>query len=201
MSASCVSILPACPAVWPILWFNRLNARLCFFKLSPILVRERINLAAARLDPSAIFFSFFITPASCDLGVRSLRRTCKAVLAVLFSNTFINAAILRIMGRTVRESIYVGALLAQIGELSFLLAAASFRYHIISDFAYHATIATIAISLLLNPAWIYGVRKVLDRYFVNSDSFKEVEGPLTGKSIINWPGFCSRLKGSYVCCF
>ena len=76
------------------------------------------------------------------------------VLLVLISNTLINALILRVLGHPWRESLYAGALLAQIGEFSFVLAALGLQVHLISEFAYQTTIAAITLSIILSPAWV-----------------------------------------------
>lgn len=76
------------------------------------------------------------------------------VLTVLGTNHFINTGILRYFGNTWQESIYGGALLAQIGELSFILAALAFEDAIISDFGYKMAILVIALTLLISPFWI-----------------------------------------------
>lgn len=83
------------------------------------------------------------------------------VIIVLVSNTFLNGLILRMLGYRWRESMYAGALLAQIGEFSFVLAAVGFTSHIISDIAYQYTIAVIALSLIVSPFWIQAARRLL----------------------------------------
>ncbi len=83
--------------------------------------------------------------------------------AVLFTNTLINAVILRLLGDSWRESFYAGALLAQIGEFSFVLAAIGIQSNIISQYGYQLTIATIALSLLVSPAWIGLNKRLLQR--------------------------------------
>lgn len=83
------------------------------------------------------------------------------VLIVLLTNTFINGIILRLFGETWRDSLYAGSLLSQIGEFSFVLAAVGIQAHIISDFGYQMTISIISISLLLSPAWIMLIKKVI----------------------------------------
>lgn len=45
------------------------------------------------------------------------------LIVVLVSNTLLNGMILRLLGFRWRESLYAGAMLAQIGEFSFVLAA------------------------------------------------------------------------------
>lgn len=83
--------------------------------------------------------------------------------AVLLSNTFINAVILRTLGDSWKDSFYAGALLSQIGEFSFVLAAIGIQSNIISHFGYQLTIATIALSLLVSPAWIGVSKRLLHR--------------------------------------
>lgn len=79
-------------------------------------------------------------------------------LAVFLGNTAINALIFRGLGDPWRYSIYAGAMLAQIGEFSFVLAAVGAKGDLISEFTYRLVIAVIALSLLLSPAWIATVK-------------------------------------------
>jgi CPA2 family monovalent cation:H+ antiporter-2 len=83
------------------------------------------------------------------------------VLLILVVNTFINAGILRLLGDPWKESLYVGAMLAQIGEFSFVLAAVGINSHAISEYGYQLVISTIAVSLLFSPAWIMLMRRML----------------------------------------
>lgn len=83
------------------------------------------------------------------------------VLIVLVSNTLLNGIILKFLGYRWRESFYAGAMLAQIGEFSFVLAAVGLSKGIITGIAYQYTIAVIALSLLVSPFWIQAARKIL----------------------------------------
>ena len=83
------------------------------------------------------------------------------VVAVLIGNTLLNGLILRVLGYSWKESIYAGAMLAQIGEFSFVLAALGLQIEIISQTAYQYTIAVIALSLLMSPMWIAAARRIL----------------------------------------
>lgn len=85
------------------------------------------------------------------------------VLGVLLTNTFINALILRALGDTWRTSLYSGALLAQIGEFSFVLASVGLQAGIIEGFSYQVTIAVIALSLLFSPPWIAASKLLIHR--------------------------------------
>ena len=83
------------------------------------------------------------------------------VIAVIITNTFINAVIIRLMGDSWPDSLYSGALLSQIGEFSFVLAAVGMQSKLVSDYGYQLTVTVIALSLMISPAWIATSRKLL----------------------------------------
>ncbi len=85
------------------------------------------------------------------------------VFLVILTNTFINGAILKVLGESWRDSLYAGTMLSQIGEFSFVLAAVGIQAHIISDYGYQMTVAIISISLLISPPWIMFVKYFLNR--------------------------------------
>lgn len=85
------------------------------------------------------------------------------VLAVLLTNMFINAVILRVLGEDWHDSLYAGALLSQIGEFSFVLSAVGIQAAIITKYSYQMTLAIISLSLLLSPVWIRIVKWLLSR--------------------------------------
>jgi CPA2 family monovalent cation:H+ antiporter-2 len=76
------------------------------------------------------------------------------VTVIVVINTLLNAAILRLLGSAWRRAAYAGALLSQIGEFSFILAALAHTGRILPDEDYRLIVAIIAISLILSPAWI-----------------------------------------------
>ena len=82
------------------------------------------------------------------------------VVVIVIVNTLLNAAILRLLGSSWRRAGYAGALLSQIGEFSFILAALAHTGRILPDDDYRLIVAIIAISLILSPAWI-GLCKTL----------------------------------------
>lgn len=83
--------------------------------------------------------------------------------AVLFSNTVVNAAILRVFGRPWADSFAVAAFLAPIGEFSFVLVAVGRETGLIGDYAYQLTMCVIASGLILCPLWLGFSRRVLQR--------------------------------------
>lgn len=83
------------------------------------------------------------------------------VLAVFLTNTLINAIILKWLGDSWRDTLYAGALLSQIGEFSFVLAAVGLQASIINQVGYQTVIQVIAVSLILSPAWIMTIKFLL----------------------------------------
>ena len=83
------------------------------------------------------------------------------VIAVILTNTFINAAIIRMLGDSWPDSLYSGALLSQIGEFSFVLAAVGMQANLINNYGYQLTVTVIALSLMISPAWIALSRRLL----------------------------------------
>ncbi|WP_258100577.1 cation:proton antiporter domain-containing protein [Marinoscillum pacificum] len=83
------------------------------------------------------------------------------VLSVLFTNTLINSLIVRFLGETWRDSFYTGALLAQIGEFSFILGATAFITELISEYSYQLIISVISLTLIISPLWIFLMRKIV----------------------------------------
>lgn len=83
------------------------------------------------------------------------------VVAVLLTNTLINAVIFRLLGGSWRRSLYAGALLSQVGEFSFVLAAVGLQAGLISDFGYQLALAVIALSLLGSTICITALKPLL----------------------------------------
>jgi CPA2 family monovalent cation:H+ antiporter-2 len=115
------------------------------------------------LEPlHVIFVAVFFVSVGMLIDPAFLRDHLWQILAlvggVLLTNTFLNAIILRLLDNAWRDALYSGALLSQIGEFSFVLAAVGLHANIVTQNAYQTTVAVIAISLLASPAWIGLVR-------------------------------------------
>ncbi|MCB1672419.1 MAG: cation:proton antiporter, partial [Pseudomonadales bacterium] len=85
------------------------------------------------------------------------------VVLVLLVNTLINAGLLKLLGVDAWDSVYGGALLAHVGEFSFVLAAIGLNVMIVTEVSYQLTVATIALTLFLGPVWVGLVRRMLGR--------------------------------------
>ncbi|GAB4521350.1 MAG: cation:proton antiporter [Haliangiales bacterium] len=85
------------------------------------------------------------------------------VLAAVVTNTVVNGLSFLALGESRRSSLYGGALLSQIGEFSFILAAMGLAAGIVDELGYQLAIAAICVSLIVSPAWISTVRVLVGR--------------------------------------
>lgn len=124
------------------------------------------SLAHATLNSFRIVFValFFVSIGfliDIPLVFREFWQVGLIVLAVFVTNTVINAGILVYLGDNLKESVYAGALLAQIGEFSFVLGAYGLAAGIIEARAYSIIVAVTAITLLLSPFWVLLFKRCL----------------------------------------
>lgn len=82
------------------------------------------------------------------------------VLVVFLINSTINTIVMKIFCKDWRISIYSAALLAQIGEFSFVLGSTGFHTGIIGEYMYQLVVSSIALSLLFSPFWISLARRL-----------------------------------------
>tara|TARA_R110001592_G_scaffold17138_1_gene72664 strand:+ start:2812 stop:4011 length:1200 start_codon:yes stop_codon:yes gene_type:complete len=112
-----------------------------------------------------VFVALFFVSIGMLIDLNFLKENIGVVMLfvffVFFANNLINAITMRILGVSWRESIYTGAILAQIGEFSFILGSTGFAIGMISDYGYQLTISIISITLIISPIWIALVRKIV----------------------------------------
>ncbi|ATX79761.1 transporter, CPA2 family [Mariprofundus aestuarium] len=121
------------------------------------------------LEPFRVIFValFFVSVGmlvDISLILQNWLQISLLVLAVFVTNMAINALILKGLGSCWGDSIYAGALLAQIGEFAFVLAAVGMHAGVIVEASYQLIIAVISLTLLLSPAWV-----TLTRYMLNKN--------------------------------
>jgi CPA2 family monovalent cation:H+ antiporter-2 len=114
-----------------------------------------------------IFVAIFFVSIGMMIDIGFLIVHIKTILFILFAvyigNHFINATVINFFIKDWKKSLYGGALLAQIGELSFILASSAFYANIITDFSYKLTIIVISLTLLISPFWIGLTRKLVNK--------------------------------------
>jgi CPA2 family monovalent cation:H+ antiporter-2 len=146
-----------------------------FFKLSPFLgaFLAGIYVRATRetdwihvtLEPFYIFFVaiFFVSVGmmlDMDFVLENWGIILLLVGLVFILNTAVNTGMMRLLGEPWCESFLGGAMLAQVGEFSFVILAVGEQRGIVSDFTYQIILALITLTLILSPAWIALFRKL-----------------------------------------
>lgn len=101
--------------------------------------------------------------------------TVLAVVTIL--KTAINIGILHMLGKPWDRAFQVGVTVAQVGEFSFILAAAALSRGVVSDDGYRLLVAVIALSLVISPLWLIIARRlhdIISLHIVRRDSLGEV---------------------------
>ncbi len=84
------------------------------------------------------------------------------VVGVLVVKSLANIVILRLVGLSWTDAYQAGLIIGQIGEFSFVLAAAGLANQVLDPVGYKLAISVIVLSLLISPLWMSAVRRVHD---------------------------------------
>lgn len=118
------------------------------------------------LMPFRVFFmAFFFVAVGLQLDIKFFSQHTLTILlisiAVLFSNSVINAVLFRVTKNSWRDSIYAGALLSQIGEFSFVLITTASSLGLIGPFMYQITLAVITLTMAFTTIWLMVIQKLI----------------------------------------
>ncbi len=120
---------------------------------------RQLHWVEAHLEPFRIvLMGVFFLSVGLALDVSFLTRNAPQIAALiaaaLIINTVVNGLALRLLGYPMRRAIYGGALLAQVGEFSFVLAAVGLASGLITNHGYQLSLSVISGTLIVGPAWI-----------------------------------------------
>ena len=114
-----------------------------------------------------IFVAVFFISVGAQIDLIFLQEHITIILGLMFTvfvvNQAVNSVVLKVFGSQWREAIIGGALLAQIGEMSFLVCFTAYSSQIITEFGYNAGICLISLTLLCSPLWIGMMELVVRR--------------------------------------
>jgi len=112
-----------------------------------------------------LFVAIFFISIGLQLDFQFIYNNALAIsvviIAVYLTNHLINSVVLRLFSCPWKEAILGGALLAQIGELSFLLGSSAYKLEIIESYSYQFTISLISLTLIISPFWITLTEKLI----------------------------------------
>lgn len=120
------------------------------------------------LRPFKIFFvSLFFVSIGVMLDLNYILEHYKTILVVtaivLLINSFVAAAVFRLLQFPLRQSIYAGALLSQTGEFGLLACSLAFQMKIIDQDFFKSALAIAGLSLALGTIWMSLVRRMIYR--------------------------------------
>lgn len=119
-----------------------------------------------------IFVAVFFISVGAQIDLMFLRENIQIIVGLMFVvfilNQAVNSIVLKVFGSEWKEALIGGALLAQIGEMSFLVCFTAYSSKIISEFGYNAGICLISLTLLFSPLWIAAIERVVNRNKSNS---------------------------------
>ncbi len=114
-----------------------------------------------------LFVSFFFISVGLQIDLTFIYKNLWAISTTIFvvyvTNHLLNSLVLRVFSCDWKEALLGGALLAQIGELSFLLSSTAFSLGIIENFGYNFTISLISLTLVVSPFWIAITERMIRR--------------------------------------
>ena len=112
-----------------------------------------------------IFVAVFFISIGAQIDLLFLRDNLNIIvmlmLIVFIVNHLVNGAVLRVFGSPWKEAALGGALLAQIGEMSFLVCFTAYNSSIITEFGYNIGICLISLTLLFSPLWIVMTERLI----------------------------------------
>jgi CPA2 family monovalent cation:H+ antiporter-2 len=117
------------------------------------------------LEPFYVFFvAIFFVSVGMMLDLKFLLDNWGIILLlvglVFLLNTAVNAGMMRMLGESWKESLLGGAMLAQVGEFSFVILSVGGQSGVVSNFTYQTILALITVTLILSPAWIALFRRL-----------------------------------------
>ncbi len=117
------------------------------------------------LEPFYIFFvAIFFVSVGMMLDLKFLVNNWGIILLlvglVFILNTAVNTGMMRLLGESWKESLLGGAMLAQVGEFSFVILSVGERTGVVTNFTYQIILALITVTLILSPAWILFFRRI-----------------------------------------
>lgn len=108
----------------------------------------------------AIFFISIGAQINIEFLLSNLLPLGLVLIAVYVLNQFINTLILKTYNNSWKDAFFGGAMLAQIGELSFLICITALNLDILTQYAYDFTISLISLTICISPFWILITEKI-----------------------------------------
>ena len=125
---------------------------------------ERSLVLRASLPIQSILLMVFFLSIGLLIDLEFLWHNLAVILfalaAMIVLKTLINTAILRLLGVDLERAFLSGIIMAQLGEFSFIVAAAGLSTGAIDTPQYQIALTVIALSLIISPIWLVTLRRL-----------------------------------------
>jgi CPA2 family monovalent cation:H+ antiporter-2 len=139
-------------------------------------VSEPMERATQPIQSLLMMVFFLSIGLLIDLGFiwENIGAVALWLLVVTLFKTILNIGILRALGTPWNQAFLAGTVMGQIGEFSFVIAAAAFTAGLITPEGQRMAVAIIALSLVVSPLWQVMARRIDDAAAVGITSFREI---------------------------
>lgn len=139
-------------------------------------VSEAMERATQPIQSLLMMVFFLSIGLLIDLGFiwANIGAVALWLLVVTLFKTILNIGILRALGTPWNQAFLAGTVMGQIGEFSFVIAAAAFTAGLITPEGQRMAVAIIALSLVVSPLWQVMARRIDDAAAVGITSFREI---------------------------
>ncbi len=124
--------------------------------------REQMIQSVRPIQSILVMVFFLSIGLLIDLGfiAENIGTVLALLLVVTLFKTALNVGILRLLGEQWQRAFLQGVLISQLGEFSFLLAAAGLATGAIGEEGSKLVISVTVLSLILSPFWLVTARRV-----------------------------------------
>ncbi|TNB48346.1 cation:proton antiporter [Martelella lutilitoris] len=125
-------------------------------------LRSRVIPVVEPIQSVLLVIFFLSIGLLIDLGFiwNNLLTVLLAAVGVVAAKSVLNVMLLRWTGSSAQTALVAGLSMAQVGEFSFVLAAAGLAAGALGEDLYRLVIAMTAISLLVSPVWVSVMRRL-----------------------------------------
>ncbi len=118
------------------------------------------------LIPFRVFFmAFFFLAIGLQLDINFVSNNAGIIIliaiTVLVINSFINTILFKITGNNLRDSLYGGGLLSQIGEFSFVLVTLAASLGLVDSYIHQITLSVITFTMLFSSIWLTIIQRLI----------------------------------------
>ena len=137
-------------------------------------LRSRVIPVVEPIQSVLLVIFFLSIGLLIDLGFiwQNLWTVLLAAVGVIAAKSVLNVMLLRWTGSSAQTALVAGLSMAQVGEFSFVLAAAGLAAGALGEDLYRLVIAMTAISLLVSPVWVSVMRRLEASFSAGLQSYR-----------------------------